>query len=269
MTTPDGSVVHPTYNEANFLETRERQPERRGHGHSVRHQYRLQRQGPAGAHRVRQHTPDLPIPTIRKPSAWCSLTTTRPGFPANQQTVQDLSYTMIPRGTSLTFRTTPTFRMLSSSAISASSPATTTPTTPSTGLLSHGREQLGLGGGGKRLSPTASSYNDVPRVWLTPAQGDGNAMGTYTEQYHYDAVGNFQQFIHQRHPAGESGMDAVLYLQRRQPAGAGKIRQSPDQLGRERQPAAERTLHLRPARQHDQHAAIAGHAMGLQRRSCT
>ena len=52
-----------------------------------------------------------------------------------------------------------------------------------------GREHLGLGGNGAQLPPTAGSYNDAPRVGLA-SPNDGNAMGTYTERYQYDAAGN-------------------------------------------------------------------------------
>ena len=57
-----------------------------------------------------------------------------------------------------------------------------------------GREQLGLNGSAP-LPPTATSYNDVPRVGLL-SPSDGNAMGTYTEQYDYDEVGNFLTLTH-------------------------------------------------------------------------
>jgi RHS repeat-associated protein len=59
-----------------------------------------------------------------------------------------------------------------------------------------GREHLGLGGNGIPLAPAASSYGDASRLRL-PSPNDGNAMGTYTEQYDYDPVGNFMTFIHQ------------------------------------------------------------------------
>jgi RHS repeat-associated protein len=58
-----------------------------------------------------------------------------------------------------------------------------------------GREQLGLAGNGGPLPPAAGSYNDVPRVGLL-SPSDGNAMGTYVEQYEYDAAGNFLTFVH-------------------------------------------------------------------------
>ena len=54
-----------------------------------------------------------------------------------------------------------------------------------------GREHLGQVGG----APIPHSYNDAPRVGLLHP-GDGNAMGTYTEHYVYDAVGNFLEMRH-------------------------------------------------------------------------
>ena len=54
-----------------------------------------------------------------------------------------------------------------------------------------GREHLGQAGG----APIPHSHNDAQRTGL-PHPGDGNAMGTYTERYVYDAVGNFLQMQH-------------------------------------------------------------------------
>jgi RHS repeat-associated protein len=62
-------------------------------------------------------------------------------------------------------------------------------------IQASGREQLGLNGG-QPLPPAPSSYNDVPRVGLLHP-GDGNAIGTYSEQYQYDAAGNFVKFMHE------------------------------------------------------------------------
>lgn len=55
-----------------------------------------------------------------------------------------------------------------------------------------GREHLGQVGG----SPIPHSYDDALHVGLLHP-GDGNAMGTYSERYVYDAVGNFQEMQHQ------------------------------------------------------------------------
>jgi hypothetical protein len=48
---------------------------------------------------------------------------------------------------------------------------------------------------GQSLPPTPTSYNDLPRVGLQHP-GDGRAMGTYSEEYQYDQVGNFIQVNH-------------------------------------------------------------------------
>lgn len=58
-----------------------------------------------------------------------------------------------------------------------------------------GREHLGLDTTGNPLPPAAGSYDDASRVALL-SPNDGNAMGTYTEEYQYDPVGNFLEFIH-------------------------------------------------------------------------
>ena len=58
-------------------------------------------------------------------------------------------------------------------------------------IQADGREHLGQVGG----SPIPHSHDDAPRVGLQHP-GDGQAMGTYTERYVYDAVGNFLQMQH-------------------------------------------------------------------------
>jgi RHS repeat-associated protein len=53
-----------------------------------------------------------------------------------------------------------------------------------------GREHIG------QIWQPETTWDDDFRVNL-PAPGDGQAMQNYTEQYFYDAVGNFEQLIHQ------------------------------------------------------------------------
>ncbi len=53
-----------------------------------------------------------------------------------------------------------------------------------------GREHIG------QLAQPQTTWNDEFRVNL-PHPGDGQAMRNYTEQYLYDAVGNFEKLIHQ------------------------------------------------------------------------
>ena len=56
-----------------------------------------------------------------------------------------------------------------------------------------GREHLGQVG----ADPSPYSYNDVPRIGIRLSTSDGNAVGRYLERYTYDAVGNFQEMVHQ------------------------------------------------------------------------
>ncbi|MFD4444743.1 SpvB/TcaC N-terminal domain-containing protein [Nocardia sp. NPDC058519] len=58
-------------------------------------------------------------------------------------------------------------------------------------IQANGREHLGQAGG----APIPHSPDDAGRVGLLHP-GDANAMGTYTERYVYDAVGNFLQMQH-------------------------------------------------------------------------
>ncbi len=55
-----------------------------------------------------------------------------------------------------------------------------------------GREHLSLAGG----APVPHSYSDAPRVGIAWSANDGNAMGTYIENYVYDAVGNILEMQH-------------------------------------------------------------------------
>ncbi|MBK6748026.1 SpvB/TcaC N-terminal domain-containing protein [Ottowia sp.] len=70
-----------------------------------------------------------------------------------------------------------------------------------------GREHLGQGG-----APIPHSYNDAGRTGILSANpagrfapNDVSAMGTYTERYVYDAVGNFEQMKHQSSDAAVPG----------------------------------------------------------------
>ena len=62
-------------------------------------------------------------------------------------------------------------------------------------IQADGREHLGQAAGGDRLPPTApDAFNALHTRHDHP--GDGKAMGTYTERYVYDAIGNFLQMQH-------------------------------------------------------------------------
>jgi len=200
VTAPDSSIVRPTYNEANLLEKVEahlqgsqtatpfvnnidydakgqRQRIDYGNGASTNYQY------DPFTYRMTQ------MRTQRDPSAFPNDCPNPPpsGFPGCQ--IQNLHYTYDPVGNithirddaqqtiffnnqrvepSCEYAYDATYRLIDAT----------------------GREHLSQSGG-----PTPHSHNDAPRVGLMHP-GDGNALGRYSEQYVYDAVGNILAMQH-------------------------------------------------------------------------
>ncbi len=62
-------------------------------------------------------------------------------------------------------------------------------------IAATGREHVGQMGEGGSLEPVPHSHDDAPRTGLLHP-GDGSAMGRYIERYVYDAVGNLLQMQH-------------------------------------------------------------------------
>jgi RHS repeat-associated protein len=191
---PDGSIVRPSFNEANLLETVS--VHLRGAAAAtpfvtnVDYNARGQRTAIAYGNQTTSQWQYDPL-TFRL----TSLLTTRSGFPVNAQVLQNLSYVFDPTGNithvqddsdinnTIYFqnrRVDPTADFTYDAVYRL--------------IQASGREQLGLTGGAPN-PPAASSYNDVPRIRL-PHPGEGTAVGTYTEQYQYDAAGNFLQWTH-------------------------------------------------------------------------
>jgi RHS repeat-associated protein len=193
-TTPDGSVVHPTYNEANLLQAMSvnllgaaaatsfvANIDYNARGQRVVISY--------GNNTATTYSYD-PL-TFRL----TQLTTSRAGFPANQQTVQDLAYTYDPVGNITHIQDDADIQNVVFFRNQRVEPSGDYTYDAIYRLIqASGREQLGLSNGSPN-APWPTSYNDVPRIRLI-SPSDGNAMGTYTEQYNYDDVGNFLQFIH-------------------------------------------------------------------------
>ena len=194
-TAPDGSVLRPTYNEANLLETAAVNLRSSATPTSfvTNIDYdakgrRLLVQFGNGAATAYSYDPL----TFRL----TNLTTTRSGFPSNERTVQALAYVYDPVGNITHIQDDADLQnvvFFRNQRVQPSNDYTYDAIYRLTQAT--GREQLGLGGNGSPLPPTASSYNDVPRIGLL-SPSDGMAMGTYTEQYQYDPVGNFLQFTH-------------------------------------------------------------------------
>jgi RHS repeat-associated protein len=212
-TTNDKSVIRPTYNEANLLESvslnlrgaAPATPFVTNIDYNAKGQRILITYGNANTETDYNYDPV----TFRL----ASLTTTRPGAPADQQIVQALSYTYDPVGNITHIQDDADIQNVVFFRNRRVEPSSDYTYDAIYRLIqASGREQLGLGADGNPLPPTATSYNDVPRVFLTPLQQDGNAVGTYTEQYQYDAVGNFLNFIHQgANPANPGWTRAYTY----------------------------------------------------------
>jgi len=192
--TPDGSAISSTYNEAGLLKAVSvnlrgaagatsfiNNIDYNAKGQRMRIEY--------GNNTATAYTYDPLTLRLR------SLTTTRATFPTNQQVVQDLVYTYDPSGNITHIQDNADIQNVVFFRNQRVEPSADYTYDAIYRLIqASGREQLGLGGG-IPLSPAATSYNDVPRAGLLQL-GDGNAVGTYTEQYQYDPVGNFLQFIH-------------------------------------------------------------------------
>jgi RHS repeat-associated protein len=190
---PDGSVVSPTYNASNLLQSMSATWPGAGSTSivaGIQYNAKGQRVLVEYGNNV-QTTYDYDPLTFHL----LNLTTTRTGFPANQQTVQDLSYTYDPVENITHIEDQADIQNSVFFRNQRADPSADYTYDPVYQLiLSSGREQLGLNGVSP-LAPAPSSYNDVPRAGLL-SPSDGNAMGTYTEQYQYDLAGNLTALIH-------------------------------------------------------------------------
>lgn len=196
LTVPDGSVVRPAYNEAKLLESVSVDlPGAAGAAAFITNvNYNAKGQRTLIAYGNANTKTDYAYDPLT--SRLTNIKTTRPGAPANQQIVQALSYTYDPAGNITHIQDDADIQnevFFRNQRVEPSSEFTYDASYRLTNAK--GREQLGLDNGGQPLPPTVTSYNNVPRVGLLHP-GDGKAMGTYSEQYLYDEVGNFLQLVH-------------------------------------------------------------------------
>lgn len=194
-TTPDGSVIRPTYNAAKLLEHVE--VNLRGAATATSFianiDYNAKGQRVLVAYGNNTITSYVYDPETFRLS---HLTTTRTGFPTNEKVVQDLAYVFDPDGNITHIQDDADIQnvvFFRNQRVEPSSDYTYDAIYRL--VAASGREHLGQSGAGP-LAPVPTSYNDIPRVGLLHP-GDGSAMGTYREQYQYDAVGNIAQVTHQ------------------------------------------------------------------------
>jgi len=182
---PDGSLIRPTYNEANLLERIE--ANLRGAATAtpfvadLDYNAKGQRERIAyGNGAVTTYTYD-PL-TFRL----TRLRTTRSGG----DVLQDLGYTYDPAGNITHIRDEAQQTVYFNNAV-AEPHAEYTYDAIYRLIEATGREHIG-----QSNLPVPGSWDDAPRVHL-PHPHDGQAMRRYLERYEYDAVGNFLKMIHQ------------------------------------------------------------------------
>jgi len=193
-TAPDGSVATPTYNETGLIESIS--VNLRGAAAATAFVNNIDYDA-KGQRILVEYGNNTATAYKYDPLTFrlTNLTTTRHAFPTNQRTVQDLAYTYDPVGNITHIQDNADIQNVvyfSNQRVEPSAGYTYDATYRL--INASGRELLGLVGNNPS-PPTPTSYNDFPRAGqLQP--GDGKAMGLYTEQYVYDAVGNFLTFIH-------------------------------------------------------------------------
>lgn len=193
-TGPDGSVVHPAYTPSNLLQAVS--VNLRGAAAATQFvtniDYNAKGQRASITYGNQASTTYSYDPAIFRLTR---LLTTRTGFPADQQVVQDLNYTYDPAGNITHLQDNADIQNVIYFQNRRVEPSTDYTYDALYRLIQAiGREQLGLAGGTPQ-APTPTSYNDVLRVNL-PQPGDGNAMGTYNETSQYDGIGNLLQLAH-------------------------------------------------------------------------
>ena len=189
VTAPDNSIIRPAYNEANLLERMEANV--RGAASAtpfvidIDYDAKGQRTMIAYGNGVTteyRYDPET-FRLIR-------LTSTRgASFPADERMVQDLSYTYDPAGniTHIGDDAQQTIYFNGQVVIPQCDYAYDAIYRL---INATGREHIG------QTTLPQTTWNDEFRINL-PQPGDGQAMRNYTEQYWYDAVGNFENLIHQ------------------------------------------------------------------------
>ncbi|MBS1910851.1 MAG: hypothetical protein JST22_02580 [Bacteroidetes bacterium] len=126
-----------------------------------------------------------------------TITTTRPNANPNARTVQDLYYTYDPIGNITRLRDDADIQnvvFFRNQRVDPTASYTYDPLYRLTAAT--GREHLGLNGGGGLNAAQQTNNSDGFRMGII-SPGDGNAVGTYTERYTYDSVGNLQTMVHQ------------------------------------------------------------------------
>ena len=209
---PDGSIVRPTFNTANLLERLD--VNLLGADTATAFVSNIDYDAKGRRTTIEYGAPGTPAATTSY--GYDPLTfrltqqkTMRPHFPTEQQVAQDLAFTYDPIGniTHIADQAQQTI-YFNNRRVEPSTDYTYDPLYRLT--TARGREHLGLTAATPE-PPRPTSYNDVPRIRLA-RPGDGNAMGTYYEEYDYDKVGNLTSVHHRgSHPAHPGWTRSYVY----------------------------------------------------------
>jgi rhodanese-related sulfurtransferase len=186
---PDGSIVRPTYNEANLLE----RIEANLRGAASTTVFVADIDYNAKGQRVLIDYGNGAVTSYTYEPLTFRLTRLRTTRSRGSQVLQDLRYTYDPAGNIIHIRDDAQQTIYFNNSV-VEPHAEYTYDALYRLIEATGREHLGQTGGVPN-APTPHSYNDVSRVGLLHP-GDGNAMGRYLERYVYDAVGNFLEMQH-------------------------------------------------------------------------
>jgi RHS repeat-associated protein len=181
---PDGSVIRPTYNEANLLERIE--ASLRGAAAATVFVADLDYNARGQRERI-AYGNGVVTTYIYDPLTFrlTRLRTTR-----NGGVLQDLRYTFDPAGNITSIRDDAQQTVYFNNTV-VEPHAEYTYDAIYRLIEATGREHIG-----QSHLPVPTSWDDAPRVHL-PHPHDGQAMRRYIERYEYDAVGNFLRLIHQ------------------------------------------------------------------------
>jgi RHS repeat-associated protein len=201
ITSPDGSVTQPTYNEANLLEGMAVQM--RGAAETTTlvtnidydaKGQRTQIEYGNGVSTTYTYDPN----TFRLTKLLTLRDTTH-----RQRKLQDLQYTYDPAGNITRIRDEAQPEIyFRNQVVTAQSDYTYDALYQL--IAATGREHLGQTAGGERQAPQQESHTDMPRVNLAHP-GNGQAMGRYRQEYVYDAVGNILEMVHRSTDAEHQG----------------------------------------------------------------
>ena len=264
VTLPDGTVIVPTYNEANFLASLQAQI--RGQGNFIEFLKRpgLRRQGPAPVRALRQRGlhPLLLRPQHLPPDQSADLQVGR--RPADAGAAEPELHATTRSATSPRSATTRS-RPTTSTTRWSSRRACTNTTRSTSSFAPPAGNSRGLG------NDTLRTHTDLDFVPQLPHPNNTDAVRTYTEEYEYDLLGNIKVLRHRFKPQpgiGNGWTRHYRYAFDDVPGNRTNRLTATSMPGDPDGGPLQRHLRLRRLRQHDPDAAPGRHGLELHGPAC-